>query len=275
MRKQCIVRKLKGHIYLFAGLIFVFAAFGISAPAAADGELVGYWKLTNYLGNISCAEWTYNEYNEYTMTSPSIAAGVYTVTVIEDESFLVKNYDSEDKYPCWVWKITSDNLLENDCDYGSYYGDITIPTYCYFDTKMTRITDTGDSDEDGVMNGCDNCPTVSNPYQLDSNNDGIGDACSDIPQPLPPPEPFQAVPLTQIFKTDTVEFSLKFDENGNSNDVEACDGCVVTDIDLNKITLDGRPIVSFDYDKPWGGSFSPGCTYVRLRTGVVKKICPP
>ncbi len=35
-----------------------------------------------------------------------------------------------------------------------------------------------DSDGDGVPDSIDNCPTVPNPDQADSNGDGIGDACS-------------------------------------------------------------------------------------------------
>lgn len=31
---------------------------------------------------------------------------------------------------------------------------------------------------DGVLDDEDNCPTVFNPDQMDSNNDGLGDACS-------------------------------------------------------------------------------------------------
>ena len=34
-----------------------------------------------------------------------------------------------------------------------------------------------DFDGDGVVNGCDNCPGVGNPNQSDSNGDGVGDVC--------------------------------------------------------------------------------------------------
>lgn len=34
-----------------------------------------------------------------------------------------------------------------------------------------------DTDLDGIGDVCDNCPTVSNPNQADANGDGIGDAC--------------------------------------------------------------------------------------------------
>jgi hypothetical protein len=38
-----------------------------------------------------------------------------------------------------------------------------------------------DTDGDGVPDETDNCPTVSNPDQADSNGNGIGDACDAPP----------------------------------------------------------------------------------------------
>jgi hypothetical protein len=35
-----------------------------------------------------------------------------------------------------------------------------------------------DEDGDGIPNGVDNCPSTSNPLQVDTNVDGTGDACS-------------------------------------------------------------------------------------------------
>ena len=38
-----------------------------------------------------------------------------------------------------------------------------------------------DSDGDGIHNACDNCPAMPNPDQMDSNSDGVGDACEFPP----------------------------------------------------------------------------------------------
>ena len=43
-----------------------------------------------------------------------------------------------------------------------------------------------DTDDDGVVDGLDNCPTVSNPGQEDSDNDTVGDACDSCPDDANP-----------------------------------------------------------------------------------------
>ena len=37
-----------------------------------------------------------------------------------------------------------------------------------------------DTDQDGIIDDCDNCPATANPRQTDSNNNGIGNACDNM-----------------------------------------------------------------------------------------------
>ena len=47
----------------------------------------------------------------------------------------------------------------------------------------------GDADGDGVLDEVDNCPDLFNPDQLDSDANGIGDACEPAVSPSPEPTP--------------------------------------------------------------------------------------
>lgn len=51
-----------------------------------------------------------------------------------------------------------------------------------------------DDDGDGVPNASDGCPVVADPGQLDSDSDGIGDACDLTPFPVAAPAPGPPVP---------------------------------------------------------------------------------
>jgi thrombospondin type 3 repeat protein len=45
----------------------------------------------------------------------------------------------------------------------------------------TCVATTVDGDGDGILDGCDNCPSVANPGQEDRDGDGVGDACDNCP----------------------------------------------------------------------------------------------
>lgn len=47
-----------------------------------------------------------------------------------------------------------------------------------FSAKFT-LNPKGDNDKDGILNSVDNCPSVANADQADSNGNGIGDVCED------------------------------------------------------------------------------------------------
>ena len=57
-----------------------------------------------------------------------------------------------------------------------------------------------DRDSDGIMNSKDNCPLVSNPSQSDSLDNGVGDACGPIAvNTLPSSGLFGLIALLMIY----------------------------------------------------------------------------
>jgi len=87
----------------------------------------------------------------------------------------------------------SEGICPSDTD------DDGVPN-AYDNCPSTANTDQTDTDDDGQGNACDddddsdtvadasdNCPLVHNPDQTDSDGDGLGDACDVEPTPTPTP----------------------------------------------------------------------------------------
>jgi len=69
-------------------------------------------------------------------------------------------------------------------------GVLLQPSSLYRDQVARRLQGSADNDADGIPEAQDNCPTVPNPDQLDSNADGKGDACSvNTPTSMPTSTP--------------------------------------------------------------------------------------
>jgi hypothetical protein len=57
-----------------------------------------------------------------------------------------------------------------------------------------------DEDDDGVVDGDDNCPTVANPSQADTDADGFGDACDFNPTPVVNPPSAEEIEVDGQFE---------------------------------------------------------------------------
>jgi hypothetical protein len=76
--------------------------------------------------------------------------------------------------PCWCYS----NCSECQCDSNANYFEVAVTSFSEYALAVPL-----DSDNDGVVNNfngvIDNCPCHSNPEQIDTDEDGIGDICED------------------------------------------------------------------------------------------------
>jgi acetyltransferase-like isoleucine patch superfamily enzyme len=91
-----------------------------------------------------------------------------------------------------------------------------------------------DTDGDGIPDSIDNCPTVYNPDQLDTNGDGYGDACVSPDVSIPPGSSFGSNPVigsnTAVNKDVTVGDDAQIGSNVTLNKgITAGDNLVVGD----------------------------------------------
>jgi 6-phosphogluconolactonase (cycloisomerase 2 family) len=91
------------------------------------------------------------------------------------------------------------------------------------DDAVTVFAREADTDDDGVINAVDNCPTVANPNQADADNDGIGDACDPTPNPPPSGSNDTTAPETTIgsgpkrkTKSKSATFAFSANEGGST-----------------------------------------------------------
>ncbi|HPD32207.1 MAG TPA: thrombospondin type 3 repeat-containing protein [Phycisphaerae bacterium] len=102
---------------------------------------------------------------------------------VETNRYLARAKDDMDQWGNTASTTGSVEIAEACCRTDFSCQDL-LPTVCAANGGTPAGTGTScgtaDSDGDGILDTCDNCPDDSNPNQSDHDNDGIGDACENV-----------------------------------------------------------------------------------------------
>ncbi|MBZ5639646.1 MAG: hypothetical protein LAO51_12950, partial [Acidobacteriia bacterium] len=113
------------------------------------------------------------------------------------------------------------------------------------DSCVPGIPSGSDTDGDGIDDGCDNCPTVSNPSQQDSVGNGVGDACRCLTVTCTAPDtchlPGTCEPTTGLCSTPTLAPDDTACNDGNA--------CTQTDTCQTGVCVGSNPVVCTALDQ--------------------------
>jgi hypothetical protein len=119
-----------------------------------------------------------------------------------------------------------------DCDDDGAADSDEIALGSAQDCDLNGVPDNcqADSDSDGVIDPCDDCPANQDPGQLDAEGDGVGDACDNCPTLANPDQ----ADCNNDGTGDTCEIASQIESDCNCNGVpDSCDISLGTSQDLN------------------------------------------
>ncbi len=110
--------------------------------------------------------------------------------------------------------------------------------------QLTLVVGESDDDGDGVANGLDNCPTVANVDQLDTDNDGLGDVCDDDIDGDGILNADDCAPLDDQIGAATVDFTVEVDPSDASGLTFTLMGSSTVPVTSWAYTVDGQPLAT-------------------------------
>jgi hypothetical protein len=179
---------------------------GNGITGASSGWVQGKFPLSAYVGQDVYLRFTYasdgavnNEgfyvddispvyiYGSVSLLSGTITDTFYNITnrPTGDCYYRVRGQDAQNQYSLYstlkkTLVVSGYVCVDGD---GDGFGDPNHPeNNCATDNCPSIVnSDQADSDGDGIGNACDNCVSLNNPDQIDTDGDGVGDLCDNCP----------------------------------------------------------------------------------------------
>jgi Tol biopolymer transport system component len=154
--------------------------------------------------------------------------------------FLISAMGKVPNNPLWGYDNPAYQTWEEAFSYNPHPGDDgwwiddvrvtdtlgTPPTLSVDRKDNSALPQIPDSDGDGMVDACDNCPLDTNLYQIDTDGDGLGDACDPCPDDPQNDDDDQDVVCDPVDNCPLVSNPGQEDADGDGLG-DSCDNCPV------------------------------------------------